>query len=61
MWKRYNNGNYKVMFNLENGTKIRQTDDDKFIPSFPENCDVLISSIYRNGNEFEFSNKSRNV
>ena len=43
MWKRYNNGNYKVMFNLENGTKIRQTDDDKFIPSFPENCDVLIS------------------
>lgn len=39
----YKNGNYNVKFDLRNGTKIRYNDEDSLIPSFPENCDVLIS------------------
>ena len=38
----YKNGNYTVII-LNDGTKIRQTNDDKFIPSFAENCDVKIT------------------
>ena len=39
---RYKNGNYTVTI-LSDGTKIRRTDDDKFIPAFAENCDVKIT------------------
>lgn len=42
-WKIYKNGNYIVKINIENGTKIRETNDDEFIPSFAENCDVKIT------------------
>lgn len=44
-WVGYNNGNYKVMFNLSDGTKIRYLKDDNadFIPSFAENMDVKIT------------------
>lgn len=38
----YKNGNYTVII-LNDGTKIRQTNDDEFIPSFAENCDVKIT------------------
>lgn len=38
----YKNGNYNVII-LEDGTKIRQTEADEFIPSFAENCDVKIT------------------
>lgn len=38
----YKNGNYTVII-LQDGTKIRKTNDDKFIPSFAENCDVKIT------------------
>lgn len=38
----YKNGNYIVTI-LSDGTKIRQTKDDEFIPSFAENCDVKIT------------------
>lgn len=38
----YKNGNYSVKI-LSDGTKIRETDDDEFIPSFAENCDVKIT------------------
>ena len=38
----YKNGNYIVII-LNDGTKIRQTKDDEFVPSFAENCDVKIT------------------
>ena len=38
-WKFYKNGNYLVKFNILNGTKIRETNEDEFIPAFAENCD----------------------
>lgn len=39
----YKNGNYIVCI-MNDGTKIRKTDYDEFIPSFAENCDVKITS-----------------
>ena len=39
---KYKNGNYIVTM-LSDGTKIRETNDDEFIPSFAENCDVKIT------------------
>ena len=41
----YRNGNYVVYFNTDNGDKIRNTHDDKFIPAFAENCDVTRTSL----------------
>lgn len=38
----YKNGNYSVKI-LSDGTKIRETEEDEFIPSFAENCDVKIT------------------
>ena len=38
----YKNGNYSVKI-LSDGTKIRETNDDEFIPSFAENCDIKIT------------------
>lgn len=38
----YKNGNYFVTI-LSDGTKIRRTNDDEFIPAFAENCDVKIT------------------
>lgn len=38
----YQNGNYIVSI-FSDGTKIRKTDDDKFIPAFSECCDVKIT------------------
>ena len=38
----YKNGNYTVKI-LSNGTKIRETMEDEFIPSFAENCDCKIT------------------
>ena len=42
-WVKYKNGNYNVKFNLDDGTKIRETDEDKFIASFAENSDVCLT------------------
>ena len=39
---KYRNGNYAVTL-LSDGTKIRETNDNEFIPSFAENCDVKIT------------------
>lgn len=39
---KYKNGNYVVTL-LSNGTKIRETEEDEFIPFFAENCDVKIT------------------
>lgn len=38
----YKNGNYTVKV-LSDGTKIRETLEDEFIPSFAENCDCKIT------------------
>lgn len=39
----YKNGNYSVEI-FDNGTKIRETNEDVFIASFPENIDVKITN-----------------
>lgn len=44
-WVAYKNGNYVVRFDLATGTKIRETEEDDFIPSFAENCDCLITTV----------------
>lgn len=38
----YKNGNYTVCI-MNDGTKIRRTDEDEFIPSFAENVDCCIT------------------
>lgn len=40
----YKNGNYRVMLNLEDGTKIRYNDENTLISSRPESIDVKISN-----------------
>lgn len=46
---KYINGEYLVTL-LSDGTKIRETDDDKdFIPAFAENCDCKITSCCDGG------------
>lgn len=39
----YENGNYKVVI-FDDGTKIRKTNDNKFIASFPECIDIKITN-----------------
>lgn len=41
-WKIYKNGNYIVKFNILDGTKVRETEDDEFKPDFAENMDIKI-------------------
>ncbi len=41
-WKVYRNGNYIVKINLDDGTRIRETEDDEFISSFATNQDIKI-------------------
>lgn len=41
----YKNGNYNVLFDESNGTKIRYNNLDTLIPEFPESIDCRISSI----------------
>lgn len=47
----YKNGNYKVTI-LSDGTKIRETIYDEFIPEFPENADVKITDKCSQGCPF---------
>ena len=39
----YKNGNYNVSI-YDDGTKVRETEDDEFIADFPENIDIKISN-----------------
>lgn len=39
---KYKNGNYNVTI-LSDGTKIRETEAEEFVPAFAENCDVKIT------------------
>lgn len=34
----YRNGNYRTLI-MDDGTKIRRTNDDEFVPDFAENMD----------------------
>ena len=47
----YKNGNYHVTI-LSDGTKIRRTEADEFIPAFPENADVKITDKCRQNCSF---------
>lgn len=49
----YKNGNYKVII-FDDGTKVRMTEDDEFIPAFSENCDVKITDKCNMGCSFCF-------
>lgn len=44
MWVMYENGNYDVHLSLSDGTKVRMTKDDEFVPSRPESMDVKITN-----------------
>ena len=48
---RYKNGNFVTTI-LSDGTKIRETKDDEFIPSFAENMDVKICNYCHRGCKF---------
>ena len=39
----YKNGNYRTLI-LSDGTKIRKTNDDEFVPDFAENMDIKITN-----------------
>ena len=39
---KYQNGNYQVRI-FDDGTKIRETEEDDFIPQFSENCDCKLT------------------
>lgn len=43
-WVAYKNGNYNVLLNLVNGTKIRQNDLDFFAPATAESIDIKITN-----------------
>lgn len=47
----YQNGNYNVKI-YSDGTKIRETEEDEFIPAFAENCDVKITDCCDGGCPF---------
>ncbi|MCL1984649.1 MAG: hypothetical protein FWG58_04560 [Methanomassiliicoccaceae archaeon] len=43
-WRRYRNGNVIVTININDGTKIRRTEDDEFDAVFPESVDMKITN-----------------
>lgn len=51
-WVNYVNGNYNVLLNTSNGTKIRYNELDNFTPSRPESMDVKISNDCEHGCAF---------
>ncbi len=51
-WIIYKNGNYTVKLNTVNGTKIRETVYDDFIPDFAESCDITITDRCSGGCEY---------
>lgn len=55
----YVNGNYTVTV-LTNGTKIRTTNDDDFMPAFAENCDLKITDKCDGGCQFCYEGCSIN-
>lgn len=47
----YVNGNYTTKI-YDDGTRIRETEEDEFIPSFAENCDIKITDSCNMGCSF---------
>lgn len=47
----YINGNYKTTI-YNDGTRIRETEEDEFIPTFAENCDIKITDSCNMGCSF---------
>lgn len=41
---KYNNGNYVCMIDLDNGTKIRYSDEDNLVAELPESMDIKITN-----------------
>ena len=41
---RYKNGNFHVAI-FDDGSKIRETNDDEFVPDFAENMDIKICNV----------------
>lgn len=56
---KYQNGNFITEL-YDDGTRIRTTDDDEFIPSFAENVDVHTSDRCNNGCQFCYANCTPN-
>lgn len=54
----YKNGNYITKI-YDDGTRIRQTECNQFIPSFPESIDLNISSLCSNNCYFCYADNSR--
>lgn len=48
---KYKNGNYEVII-FEDGTKIRRTLENKFVPEFSESCDVKVTDKCKVGCKF---------
>ena len=55
----YKNGNYTVAI-YNDGTKVRRTDADKFIPEFPECMDVKLTDKCDGGCKFCYENCTPN-
>lgn len=49
---KYKNGNYSVLLDPDNGTKIRYNNKDELIPEFPESMDLCISKKCLQGCQF---------
>ncbi len=49
----YQNGNYNVKI-YSDGTKIRETQEDEFLPEFSENIDIKITDYCDAGCKFCF-------
>ena len=54
---KYNNGNYTVEI-YDDGTKIRETEEETFEASFPENIDIKITNKCLNNCDFCFESSS---
>ena len=57
-WVHYQNGNYNVHLNLDNGTKIRENDLDFFAPAYPESMDIKITNMCNMGCSFCHENST---
>ena len=65
----YKNGNYTVLFDEKNGSKVRFNKLDNLTPEFPECCDLRLSSIctvgcnvcFVPGTKISCSNGNRNI
>ena len=55
----YKNGNYLTTI-WDDGTKVRETEEDEFIPSFAENMDIKITDYCDMGCPYSHEGSSKN-